>query len=117
VSAAVAIAATEKNLHESRTASAYEVAVDHASLRGEVGPQGRRYHVALQGPVDDRWMRAYQIVQLDETGLLRFRLDPVNRVVSFSVRAGDGADYVGRLLGQLERLVEMTNRGAGLWTR
>ncbi len=95
----------------------YAVAVDHGSLNGEVqGASRTRYSVALIGSVDERWERSYRMIQMEETGFFRFRLEPASKTVSFTVRAGDGPEQVISILERLDTFVEMVNRSASLWT-
>jgi hypothetical protein len=95
----------------------YEVAVDHGTLHGKaLGSEGTRYSVALAGPVDDRWVRSYRLIQMDSTGFFRFRFDLGNGTVSFMARASDGPDEVILLLERLDALVQLANESASVWT-
>jgi hypothetical protein len=95
----------------------YDVAVDHGTLEGKaLGPEGTRYSVALTGPVDDRWVSSYRLIQMDSTGFFRFRFDLKNGTVSFMARASDGAEEVILLLGRLDALVKLANQSASVWT-
>lgn len=108
---------------ESSARSCYEVVVDKGSLHGHAAQvegtgyavEGPVYSVGLAGSVDERWTHAFHIVQLDSTGLIRYRLDPAKRTVSFQVRSNDGADRVIFLLERLDQLVGEVNRNASFW--
>jgi hypothetical protein len=94
----------------------YEVAVDHGTLSGKaLGSEGTRYSVALTGPMDDRWVRSYRLIQMDSTGFFRFRFDLGNGKVSFMARASDGPDEVILLVGRLDALVKLANESASVW--
>jgi len=101
----------------------YGVAVDKGSLHGQAvevegtgySVEGAVYSVVLSGSVDERWARAFNIVQLDSTGFARFRLNAGERKVTFQVRTVDGAARVILLLERLDHLVEEVNRNASYW--
>lgn len=101
-------------------AGSYSVAVDHGSLKGKaLGPaQGTRYTVALTGQLDDRWVRSFLLIQMDETGFFRFRLDVAGRIatVSFTARSTDGPDQVIGVIERLDVLIQLVNQSASLWT-
>jgi hypothetical protein len=102
----------------------YSVAVDKASLHGQTvevegtgyAIEGSIYSVGLAGIVDERWARAFKIVQMDATGFFRYRLDPGVKRVFFQVRSQDGASRVILMLERLDQLVDEVNRNASLWS-
>ena len=110
---------------DSQAPSHYDVTVDKGSLQGQADQvegtgytvEGTVYSVLLSGSIDERWTRAFQIVQMDSTGFFRYRLDAEKKSVSFQVRSKDGAARVILLLERLDQLVEEVNRNASFWGR
>jgi hypothetical protein len=110
---------------DSQAPQHYGITVDKGTLRGQADEvegtgysvEGTIYSVQLSGAVDERWTRAFHMVQLDSTGLFRYRLDAEKKSISFQVRSKDGAARVILLLERLDQLVEDVNRSASFWGR
>ena len=98
-----------------KTDETYAVAVEKGSLESETFSENIKYSVSLSGLVDERWSRAFHIVQLDSTGFFLYRLEPTYRIVTFQVASDASPARVTRLVERLERLVEDVNRSASLW--
>jgi len=94
---------------------AYVVTVEKESLESEKHSENIKYSVALSGVVDERWTRAFHIVQLDSTGFFLYRLEPTYRIVTFQVGFDASPARVNRLIERLERLVGDVNHSASLW--
>ncbi len=98
----------------------YEVHVDRSSLRkGDVsrsplGEERCRFAVELAGQVDEHWRRCFRLVQMDDTGFFRFRLDIAKSVITFTSPEGEGSPDSGFDLMRLDTLVGMVNRRASV---
>jgi hypothetical protein len=71
-----------------------------------------RARVPLLGAVDERWRRAYRLVQLDSTGYFRYRLELGSPIVTFTGRHAD-ADF-GFFMNQLDAFLDLVNTRASL---
>jgi hypothetical protein len=75
----------------------YRIAVDvRGARRREVGldPTGEprvSYTLPLSGSLDDRWRRAFRLVQLEDTGYFRFRLELASPAITFTCRESRSA--------------------------
>lgn len=93
----------------------YRIAIDvRAARRREVGldPAGEprvSYTVPLSGSLDDRWRRAFRLVQLEDTGYFRFRLELASAAISFTCRESRSAAELSEGIRQLTVLVERVN--------
>jgi hypothetical protein len=105
----------EPSPHETRS---YTVQVNGASLRKKdvsrspTGEERAHYAVELSGHVDDHWRHSFRLVQMDDTGFFRFRLDIAKSLVTFSSSDAEGAPGSSSDLMQLESLVAKVNRRA-----
>ena len=96
----------------------YKIAIDvRAARRREVGldPAGEprvSYTLPLAGPLDDRWRRAFRLVQLEDTGYFRFRLELASPAISFTCRESRSAAELSEGIRQLTVLVERVNVAA-----
>lgn len=93
----------------------YTVTVEKGSLESEPHSDNVKYSVSLSGAVDERWCRAFHIVQLDSTGFFLYRLEPIYRIVTFQLPSDAHPTRVTRLVERLERLVGDVNHSASLW--
>jgi hypothetical protein len=76
------------------------------------GEQRVSYTLPLAGHVDDRWRRAFRLVQLEETGYFRFRLEMASPSITFSCPEGRAAFEMSEAVRQLTVLLERVNRAA-----
>ena len=96
----------------------YRVALDLRGVgRREAGldPSGEQricYSVPLTGPVDDRWRRAFRLIQLEETGFFRYRLEMASSAITFVCRSSRSAGELEAGLRQLNVLIERVNGAA-----
>src|ERR1700694_1091113 len=88
-----------------QTDETYAVAVEKGSLESETFSENIKYSVSLSGLVDERWSRAFHIVQLDSTGFFLYRLEPTYRIVTFQVASDASPARVNRLVERLARLL------------
>jgi len=70
------------------------------------------YTVPLAGPVDDRWRQAFRILQLDDTGFFRFRLEMASAAITFVCRSSRSAGELEAGIRQLSILVDQVNKAA-----
>jgi hypothetical protein len=93
----------------------YRIAIDvRGARRREVGldPVGEprvSYTFPLSGALDDRWRRAFRLVQLEETGYFRFRLELASPAISFTCRESRSAAELSEGIRQLTVLVDRVN--------
>ncbi|MFN2385361.1 MAG: hypothetical protein ABR576_03600 [Thermoanaerobaculia bacterium] len=93
----------------------YKIAIDlRGARRREVGldPAGEprvSYTLPLSGAVDDRWRRAFRLVQIEETGYFRFRLELASPAISFTCRESRSAAELSEGIRQLTVLVDRVN--------
>ena len=93
---------------------AYEIVVDHATLRAlDMGQKGTGYSVRLLGRIDEAWIRCFRSVQRDSRRLANFVLDPRAWSVSFLCQSDDGPADVITALDALDAFVHRVNRYAG----
>ena len=96
----------------------YRIAIDvRAARRREVGldPAGEprvSYTLPLSGALDDRWRRAFRLVQLEDTGYFRFRLELASPEISFTCGGSRSAAELSEGIRQLTVLVERVNVAA-----
>lgn len=94
----------------------YGIAIDvRGARRREVGldPAGEprvSYTIPLSGALDDRWRRSFRLVQLEETGYFRFRLELASPAISFTCRESRSAAELSEGIRQLTVLVDRVNR-------
>ena len=96
----------------------YRIAIDvRGARRREVGrdPAGEprvSYTLPLSGALDDRWRRAFRLVQLEDTGYFRFRLELASPEISFTCGGSRSAAELSEGIRQLAVLVERVNVAA-----
>jgi hypothetical protein len=77
-----------------------------------MGERKVRCSVQLSGTIDEHWRRCFRLVQMDDTGFFRFRLDIAKNVVTFSSPDGEDSPDPAFDMMRLETLVSMVNRRA-----
>jgi hypothetical protein len=93
----------------------YRIAIDvRGARRREVGldPVGEprvSYTLPLSDALDDRWRRAFRLVQLEDTGYFRFRLELASPEISFTCRESRSAAELSEGIRQLTVLVDRVN--------
>lgn len=100
------------------TVQQHDVKVDRGTLRkselppSPLGEPRVRCSVQLSGTIDEHWRRCFRLVQMDDTGFFRFRLDIAKNLVTFSSPDGDDSSDPALDMVRLETLVSMVNRRA-----
>jgi len=99
---------------------AYAVSFDPRNLKRHeagVGPDGEprvRYTIALAGQVDDRWRRSFRLVQVEETGYFRYRLEMASWTIAFTCAESQAEAELATSLKQIGILLGLVNRAASL---
>jgi len=94
------------------------VSLDSKSVRRQeagadsAGERRVLYSIALAGPVDNRWRRAFRLVQIEDTGLFRYRLELETDAISFTCSERNAGAKFAAGLRQLDALIARVNRKA-----
>lgn len=88
---------------------------DHATLKGEHGPNESRYTIAIRGFIDDRWAEAFRLSQAESPVFQKFRLNRATATIGFTCREVDGAVHVLDMLETLDGLLKSANERFDFW--
>jgi hypothetical protein len=89
---------------------AYDVAVDHESLKTvSLGRKGPGYKIGLLGGVDGRWTDGFAAARSQSRDFLRFQLDGPDRAVSFALDSDAPPTETIDALQKLDDLVYQAN--------
>jgi len=105
---------------DGKSLSRPSVSLDSMSVRRQeagldsAGERRVLYSIALAGPVDDRWRRAFRLVQIEDTGLFRYRLEMESDTISFTCSERSAGARFAVDLRQLDLLVARVNQKAAL---
>ena len=75
------------------------------------GPLGTRVRcsVPLSGELDEHWRQSFRTVQLEDSGLFRFRLEMASNTVAFLITESQGKGAAASELRALASLLDSVN--------
>src|SRR5206468_10709130 len=86
-----------------------DVKLDLSRLKGDILGGDTRYAIALEGPIGEGWLEAWNELQATSTVARRFEIDAANATARFACRSVDGTGIVFEALERLQALIGRAN--------